>query len=142
MTHVTGLGDLPWWRRSPIFPYYYEGIVGDFLKQLPPADFYSMKRILHDWPDDKCVEILRNCKQAMQSSGEFGLIYVVDGMMPSDPDVSFNYEGDIMMMLIFGGAGQRTLGDFVRLAERAGLALVDAKKVDVTGLGVIAFRPA
>ena len=21
MTHVIGLGDLPWWRRSPIFPY-------------------------------------------------------------------------------------------------------------------------
>ena len=22
VTHVTGLGDLPWYRRSPIFPYY------------------------------------------------------------------------------------------------------------------------
>ena len=28
MTHVTGLGDLPWWRRSPIFPYYCHIIIG------------------------------------------------------------------------------------------------------------------
>ena len=31
---------------------------GDFFKAVPPADLYVLKMILHDWDDDRCVQIL------------------------------------------------------------------------------------
>ena len=39
---------------------------GDFFNALPKGyDLYVIKRIPHDWPDDHCVTILRNCAESM-----------------------------------------------------------------------------
>jgi hypothetical protein len=37
---------------------------GDFFTAVPAADLYLLKAILHDWDDDSCVRILRNCRAA------------------------------------------------------------------------------
>jgi hypothetical protein len=37
---------------------------GDFFAAVPAADLYLLKAILHDWDDDACVRILRNCRDA------------------------------------------------------------------------------
>jgi len=37
---------------------------GDFFAAVPAADLYLLKAILHDWDDDSCVRILRNCREA------------------------------------------------------------------------------
>jgi hypothetical protein len=37
---------------------------GDFFVSVPGADLYLLKAILHDWDDDSCVRILRNCRDA------------------------------------------------------------------------------
>lgn len=34
----------------------------DMFKKAVPADVYFVKHILHDWPDNKCIEILRLAK--------------------------------------------------------------------------------
>jgi hypothetical protein len=35
-------------------------VIGDMFNEVPPADAYIMKMILHDWSDDECVKILSN----------------------------------------------------------------------------------
>jgi len=30
---------------------------------------YVLKRILHDWSDEVCVRLLRNCREAMAENG-------------------------------------------------------------------------
>ncbi len=36
---------------------------GDFFEAVPAgADLYVLKFILHDWPDDRCIRLLRNCR--------------------------------------------------------------------------------
>jgi SAM-dependent methyltransferase len=37
---------------------------GDFFAAVPAADLYLLKAVLHDWDDDACVRILRNCRAA------------------------------------------------------------------------------
>ena len=37
---------------------------GDFFAAVPAADLYLLKAVLHDWDDDSCVRILRNCRAA------------------------------------------------------------------------------
>ena len=40
----------------------FTGVAGDFFRQVPSADLYLLKMILHDWDDDACRTILRNCR--------------------------------------------------------------------------------
>ena len=35
----------------------------DFLKRVPVADAYFMKHIIHDWDDEHCLQLLRNCME-------------------------------------------------------------------------------
>jgi len=41
----------------------------DFLKESPikDCDIYFLKNIIHDWPDDECVTILKHIKAAMKA---------------------------------------------------------------------------
>jgi hypothetical protein len=42
----------------------FTGVPGDFFAEVPGADLYLLKAILHDWDDDSCLRILRNCRAA------------------------------------------------------------------------------
>ncbi len=47
---------------------------GDMFKQVPPADAYSLKMILHDWNDQECIEILANLRGATSCNGRVLII--------------------------------------------------------------------
>ena len=47
----------------------WSAMAGSFFEAVPPADAYLIKSILHDWPDDRCVEILRTCAAALNPGG-------------------------------------------------------------------------
>jgi SAM-dependent methyltransferase len=42
----------------------FSAVAGDFFAAVPGADLYLLKAVLHDWDDDSCVRILRNCREA------------------------------------------------------------------------------
>ena len=44
---------------------------GDMFSSVPAgADAYIMKHIIHDWPDDACVKILKACRQGVNPGGK------------------------------------------------------------------------
>lgn len=64
-----------------------EVIDGDFFESVPVGgDAYILRRILHDWNDERCVAILRNCRRAMGQRG--GKLLVVESVMPEQIDPS------------------------------------------------------
>jgi hypothetical protein len=94
-------------------------VAGDlFRDRLPSGDAYVLSQILHGWPDDGAVEILERCAQA---GGDGVRILLVEGLL-SDPPTADEASFDLFMLAGTGGR-QRTLEDFRRLAESAGLAL-------------------
>jgi hypothetical protein len=92
---------------------------GNFLEAVPKAgDAYIMKRVLHDWDDDRCAKILANCRDAMSEKGK---VLVVDAVIPpgNGPDRGKLLD---MQMLVIGGR-ERTKQEFATLFKRAGLKL-------------------
>ncbi|GAA3831212.1 hypothetical protein GCM10022206_82090 [Streptomyces chiangmaiensis] len=47
---------------------------GDFFEEVPVADLYVLKYILHDWDDDGCVRILKNCRSSLVDGGRVAVV--------------------------------------------------------------------
>jgi SAM-dependent methyltransferase len=100
-----------------------DAVEGSFFHQVPSgADAYILASILHDWPDEAAVRILRACRSAMQPGARLLMIEQVLGDPNTDP--LFSAESDIAMMVLLGGR-ERTREDFAALLVAADLALAN-----------------
>ncbi len=90
---------------------------GDFFESVPPADLYMLKYILHDWDDDNCVRILKNCRASLQEGGRLVAIdYLVDELgTPGLPTLMD------MNMLVMTNGKERGIEEFDQLFDAAGL---------------------
>ena len=92
---------------------------GDFFERTPPAaDLYLLSWILHDWSDDQCLRILRNCRRAMRTGTR---LLVVERVLELDPTEgnTVDYLSDMNMMVVNGGR-ERTIPEFQRLLTATG----------------------
>ena len=93
---------------------------GDMFSSVPAgADAYIMKHIIHDWPDDLCLKILKACRSAVNSGGK---LLVVDTVILPGNDFSPGKFLDLQM-LIFPGGCERTEKQFRELFAAAGWRL-------------------
>ena len=78
-----------------------EVVAGDFFASVPAGhDLYVLKRILHDWDDERCIQILRNVHRAM---GDGARLLVIEGIVtPQDAD-SLVRECDVSIMTFLRG---------------------------------------
>ena len=83
------------------------------------ADAYVLKRILHDWSDEKCRAILRNCREAMSETAR---LLVVDAVVPPGNDPHPAKVMDLLMM-VFAEGRERTEDEFRALFQEVGLTL-------------------
>ncbi|MGE8433570.1 methyltransferase [Chryseobacterium joostei] len=94
--------------------------IGSFFDKIPEgADLYTMKWIIHDWSDEECIQILKNCYNAMPKGAK---LLIIDAVIPDD---SYNQHHmakllDIVMMACLTGR-ERTLSEFKMLIEKVGL---------------------
>lgn len=97
-----------------------ELVSGDFFREVPPgADTYLLKRIIHDWDDDKAVALLKNCRRAM---GRESRLLIVDAVMRPGNAPDPNKATDVSLMVLTEGR-ERSADEFERLMRAAGLAL-------------------
>jgi hypothetical protein len=92
---------------------------GDFFAEVPAADVYLLKRILHNWDDEQSVRILRNCRTAMHPGGR---VIVVDAIVPPGNTPHQSKEMDFMMLAAHTGQ-ERTEAELGRVFATAGLRL-------------------
>ena len=90
---------------------------GDMFSSVPAgADAYIMKHIIHDWPDDLCIKILKACRSVVNPGGK---LLVVDSVIQPGNDFSPGKFIDLQM-LIFPGGCERTEKQFRDLFAAAG----------------------
>lgn len=90
---------------------------GDFFESVPPSDLYVLKYILHDWDDQNCIRILRNCRAALHEGGRLVVIdYLVGEFgVPGLPTMMD------MNMLVMTGGKERDIAEFDALFACTGL---------------------
>jgi len=99
-------------------------VAGDFFASVPDgADLYLLKNVLHDWDDDRCRTILRNCRAAMSGTARLAIVeLVLPERMTADPALVRPALLDLIMLAHAGGR-ERTETEFAHLLEEAGLRL-------------------
>ncbi|XP_037423756.1 acetylserotonin O-methyltransferase 1-like [Triticum dicoccoides] len=110
-------------------------IAGDMFEYIPPADTVLLKWILHDWADEDCVKILRQCKKAIPTRDAGGKVIVMDmvvGTAGSQQTVSKETEVlfDVFMMYIDGT--QREEHQWSKIFYEAGFS--DYRITPMTGI--------
>jgi hypothetical protein len=99
-----------------------ERVGGDFFAALPPdGDVYVLKRVLHDWDDDTCAELLTRCRKAMAPTGR---VLVVDAVIPPGNDPHPAKIVDLVMMGILTGR-ERTEAELAALFAASGFRLTN-----------------
>ena len=99
-------------------------VAGDFFGGIPRGgDAYILSRVLHDWHDDKAIDILRNCRAAMSPAARLLIIErVVPKRIEPTAAVRAIVVSDLHMMVMNGGR-ERTEMQFRGLLDAAGLKL-------------------
>ncbi|BBY42913.1 methyltransferase [Mycolicibacterium celeriflavum] len=93
---------------------------GSFFEKAPTGvDAYVMKNVIHDWPDEDAVKILRNIRAAASPNAKLLLFEMVI------PDHNREFIGKLvdMEMLLLGGAKERTADQWRDVLSRAGFRL-------------------
>jgi hypothetical protein len=97
-----------------------EIVSGSFFESVPSGgDAYMMSHIIHDWDEEKCVQILQNCRQAIPDDGRLLLVEMV---VPPGNDFHPSKFLDLIMLTIPGGK-ERTEKEYAELFSKAGFSL-------------------
>ncbi|KAL4312163.1 hypothetical protein GQ457_01G052160 [Hibiscus cannabinus] len=118
--HIKGFNfDLPNVVASaPEYPNVSH-VGGDMFDVIPVnADAIFLKWILHNWSDEKCVEILKNCRKALQ-----GKLIIVEAVIRGKSESLFDVEAqryDLKMMVISPSGKERSEDEWKKLLKLGG----------------------
>lgn len=96
-------------------------VSGDFFVSIPEGgDAYIMKHIIHDWDDERAIQILKNCYRAMRPGGK---VLIVDAVIPPGNAAHFGKLLDLEMLVLTPRGRERTRVEFQDLLKRSGFRL-------------------
>ncbi len=96
-----------------------ELVGGDFFESVPAGDMYMMKFIIHDWNDEQCRTILRNCRKNIAENGK---LMVIENVLKPRNQPCPGKLMDMNMLLMEGGR-ERTEEEFASLFQDSGFRL-------------------
>lgn len=123
--------------KDPKYKKRLSGIAGDFFNTVPRADAYIVKRVLHNWSDEKSVHILKNCVGNILDKSK-GRIFVIEKIMPNTPDGDRLIDSNMISMAL-KGEPERGLKEFRKIGRKAGLE-IDKVIKSKTGVSLIVFK--
>jgi hypothetical protein len=94
--------------------------IGSFFERVPTGgDVYLLSHILHDWDEDSCLTILRNCRAAMKPGSR---LLIVEMVIPAN-DARHPAKGLDISMLVLTKGQERTELEYRELLAKAGFRL-------------------
>ena len=93
---------------------------GDLFAPPPPADLYLLASALHDWDDTHAAHILTALGHGATRNTR---LRSFEMLLPADATQHRATMSDVLMLLLFDGARERTLGQYRELLEKTGWQL-------------------
>ncbi|KAL3651250.1 Caffeic acid 3-O-methyltransferase 1 [Castilleja foliolosa] len=108
-------------QRAPSYSGV-EHVAGDMFVSVPKADAIFMKWICHDWTDEHCIKLLKNCYEAIPENGKVILVeFILPEEGPHNELATKNVLSfDLIMLTHNPGGRERTEREFQILAYVAG----------------------
>jgi acetylserotonin N-methyltransferase len=111
---------------------------GDFFTDdLPPADLYSLGRILHDWDEDKIQHLLRKIFAALPSGGA---LLIAEALLNDDRSGPVFALMQNLSMLVCTDGQERTGSDYRVLLESAGFRSIECRRTGTVLDAVLARK--
>lgn len=111
---------------------------GSFFDSVPDGgDAYLLKNILHDWPDEKAVQVLRNVRAAADRQAT---VLLVELVIPTHNRDFPGKWADLEMLLNLGGR-ERTANEYRALLAQAGFRMTRVVQT-ASPLSVVEATPA
>jgi hypothetical protein len=115
-----------------------EFVSGSFLESIPAgADLYTIKHVLHDWPDESAGRILRNIVAAMDGAST---LLIIEALLDERSGVDGLVKLRDIEQMFWTGGRVRSRREFTRLLEPAGLVIEDVLPTPIVDMSVIRVR--
>jgi len=110
---------------------------GNFLESAPAGgDAYILKHIVHDWPPEQVVHILKNVRAAI---GPRGRLLLMENVLPEGNEPHPGKLVDLWLMLLVGGK-ERTADEYQDVLQQAGFRITSITPT-AAGLAVVEAEP-
>ena len=103
-------------------------LAGDMFAEVPAADTYLLKAIVHDWDDERSRRVLANCRARLAAGGR---VLCVDNVLPPLGDTGAGGAKllDMLMMVSLPGK-ERTAAEWHALFAAAGLRVESIRAIN------------
>lgn len=108
-------------------------VAGDMFEEVPEADAYFLKWILHNWSDEECLEILSTIHESAPVDGR---LFIAETVVPGPGTSHFAKRLDITMMVQVGGR-ERTNEEYETLLDRTGWKLVETMVPEAGAMSIL-----
>ena len=97
-------------------------VVGSVFDAVPcGGDLYVLKSMLHGWDDNRCIDLLKNCRRAMSDDA---VLMVVERLVPDGERPPLYPALVDMTLLVLGVGRERTPGEYGSILRAAGFRVV------------------
>lgn len=99
-----------------------------------------MQATCHNWSDEKCVALLKNCYKALPEKGK---VIILDMILPEEPESSVGTKYASIVdnsMFIQAGGRERTEQQFHKLCKDSGFSSFCVAARALSVYGVIEFH--
>ncbi|XP_073127720.1 flavonoid 4'-O-methyltransferase 3-like [Henckelia pumila] len=109
-----------------------EHVGGDMFKMVPKGDASFLMWVLHDWSDDECIQILRNCMEAIPK--DKGKVIIVEAVVEEGEETADEYSEvrlalDMVMMAHTEKGKERTWEEWGCLLNEVGFTKYTEKRI-------------
>ncbi|KAL5076059.1 hypothetical protein RYX36_015043 [Vicia faba] len=119
-----------------------EHVAGDMFMSVPKAEIVFLKWVLHDWGDEECIQILKNCREAIPK--ENGKVIIVEAVIEKEGGEKHNKYEDVglmldMVMMAHTNVGkERTLEEWEHVIHMAGFNTITVKSINAVQSVIVA----
>ncbi|KAM4131108.1 hypothetical protein ACJW30_01G153000 [Castanea mollissima] len=108
-------------QSAPSYPGV-EHVGGNMFQDVPKGDAIMIKNILHDWSDENCMKLLRNCYDALPNNGKVVIIELLTPEAPGSSKASQYVSRLDNAMLLHLEGHERTEKEFESLCKGSGFS--------------------